>query len=138
MPFVLFPAGIGPQELALACGANDAQVLGLGQEVGLNNASEETVQETKVDLKENPPRRFDLVRLERIFNYKLEYVEFSIANFLEFNVYALGSTSSPRNCSVWEKKTLRIGCAIRLGLSIAGHRLNLKLQILPIQTAESK
>ena len=55
--------GIGPKESSLACGANDAQVLGLGQEVGLNIASEETVKATKADLEENPPRRFDLVRL---------------------------------------------------------------------------
>src|SRR5271166_477666 len=80
-PNAIRVTGIGPKELALACGANDAQVLGLGQEVGLNNASEAVVKETKADLEENPPRRFDLVRLERIFNYKLEYVEFSIANF---------------------------------------------------------
>lgn len=73
--------GIGPKELSLACGANDPQVLGLGQEVGLSIASEETVNETKADLEANPPRKFDLVRLERIFNYNLEYVEFSIANF---------------------------------------------------------
>ena len=73
--------GIGPRELALACGANDVQVLGLGQEVGLNELSEEAVKEAKADLEENPPRRFDLVRLERVFNYKLEFVEFSIEQF---------------------------------------------------------
>lgn len=73
--------GIGPRELALACGANDVQVLGLGQEVGLNELTEEAVEEAKADLEENPPRRFDLVRLERVFNYKLEFVEFSIEQF---------------------------------------------------------
>jgi hypothetical protein len=73
--------GIGPQELAFACGANDIQVLGLGQEVGLKIADETTVEETKADLEENPPRKFDLVRLERVFNYKLEFVEFSIEQF---------------------------------------------------------
>jgi hypothetical protein len=72
---------IGPEEIALACGARDEQVLGAGQEVGLTIASEAVVQETKADLKENPPRKFDLVRLERVFNYKLEFVEFSIERY---------------------------------------------------------
>jgi hypothetical protein len=49
--------------------------------VGLEEASEKLIEETKADLKENPPRQFDLVRLERVFNYRLEFVEFSVAQF---------------------------------------------------------
>ena len=74
-------SGVSPQGLAFACGANDSQVLGLGQEVGLNIASDATIQEAKDDLKENPPRKFNLARLERVFNYKLEFVEFSIEGY---------------------------------------------------------
>jgi hypothetical protein len=74
--------GLGPQQLALACGATDEQVLGgHGQEVGRDIASEEAVEETKIDLKENPPREFNLARLERVFNYSLEFVEFSVERF---------------------------------------------------------
>jgi hypothetical protein len=74
-------SGVSPQGLAFACGANDSQVLGLGQEVGLNIASDAAIHETKEDLKENPPRKFNLARLERVFNYKLEFVEFSIEGY---------------------------------------------------------
>jgi hypothetical protein len=74
-------AGAGPQELAFACGASESGVLGLTQEVGLHPVTEEAVREAEADLKENPPRKFDLVRLERVFNYKLEFVEFSVEGF---------------------------------------------------------
>ena len=72
---------VSPEGLAFACGARDTSMLGLVQEVGLNAASNEDIEETKEDLKDNPPRRFDLVRLERVFNYKLEFVEFSLEGF---------------------------------------------------------
>ena len=42
---------------------------------------EDIIEATKADLKENPPRQFDLARLERVFNYKLEFVEFSVARY---------------------------------------------------------
>jgi hypothetical protein len=70
--------GAGPQELAFACGAKDTDILGFTQEVGLSKVSEEAVSQAKASLEENPPRKFDLVRLERVFNYKLEFVEFSV------------------------------------------------------------
>jgi hypothetical protein len=81
----------GAEEIAVACGAGvevakhgeeaELKVAKDGQEVGLEEACEELIEETKADLKENPPRQFDLVRLERVFNYRLEFVEFSVAQF---------------------------------------------------------
>jgi hypothetical protein len=70
--------GAGPQELSFACGGKETSDLGFIQEVGLRDVSDQAVAEAKADLEANPPRRFDLVRLERVFNYKLEFVEFSI------------------------------------------------------------
>lgn len=70
--------GAGPEELALACGAAETSVLGHTQEVGLHSVTEEVVQKTKANLDINPPKKFDLARLERVFNYKLEFVEFSV------------------------------------------------------------
>jgi hypothetical protein len=72
---------IGPEAISLACGGQDEQLLGAGQEVGLQAASSEAVEETKRDLVVNPPRSFDLARLERVFNYSLEFVEFSVESF---------------------------------------------------------
>lgn len=74
-------SSMSPQGLAFACGASDTSLLGLVQEVGLNDATESAIENAKRDLKENPPRKFNLVRLERVFNYKLEYVEFSLEGF---------------------------------------------------------
>ncbi|MCI0392589.1 MAG: hypothetical protein MOB07_27975 [Acidobacteria bacterium] len=71
----------GAQELALACGVVKESPLPIEQEVGRDIASPDRIEETKADLKENPPRQFDLVRLERVFNYKLEFVEFSVEDY---------------------------------------------------------
>jgi hypothetical protein len=73
--------GAGPKELAFACGASETSVLGLIQEVGLKSVTDAAVVQAKADLEENPPRKFDLVRLERVFNYKLEFVEFLIEGY---------------------------------------------------------
>lgn len=70
----------GAEELAVACGAVEETSPSV-QEVGLDVASEHIIEETKADLKENPPRQFNLARLERVFNYKLEFVEFSVAHY---------------------------------------------------------
>jgi len=74
-------SSVSPEAIAYTCGANDSQILGLGQEVGLQIASKEEIDQTKTDLKENPPKKFNLARLERVFNYKLEFVEFSVEGF---------------------------------------------------------
>jgi hypothetical protein len=74
-------SGASPEELAFACGANETTVLGHIQEVGLASVTEEAVTEAMSDLTVNPPRKFDLVRLETVFNYKLEFVEFSIEGY---------------------------------------------------------
>jgi hypothetical protein len=73
--------GFGPEALSLACGAHDLQLMGADQEVGLHLADESAVDETKANLKENPPRQFDLARLERVFNYRLEFVDFSVEHY---------------------------------------------------------
>jgi hypothetical protein len=74
-------SSVSPQGLAFACGASDTSLLGLVQEVGLSDASESAIEKAKIDLEENAPRKFNLVRLERVFNYKLEFVEFSLEGF---------------------------------------------------------
>ncbi len=71
----------GAQELAIACGAVKETSLPIAQEVGRDIANSASIEKTKADLKENPPRQFDLVRLERVFNYKLEFVEFSVGEY---------------------------------------------------------
>jgi hypothetical protein len=67
--------------LALACGAGGSDELILQQEVGLTVVKPKEMEALKSDLKENPPRRFDLARIERVFNYKLEFVDFSVEHY---------------------------------------------------------
>jgi hypothetical protein len=71
----------GVEDIAAACGAGDEGAHRPTQDVGLHEVSERLLEEAKADLKENPPRQFDLARLERVFNYKLEFVEFSLSDF---------------------------------------------------------
>jgi hypothetical protein len=77
---VRLPPG-GPARLASACGVPVKGELPLGQEVGNEVVTEAVLAATTADLQENPPRAFDLSRLERVFNYKLEFVEFSLDQF---------------------------------------------------------
>jgi hypothetical protein len=71
----------GATDLARACGGGTGKEFILSQEVGLDFVKDADVRKTKADLQEVPPRRFDLARLERVFNYRLEYVEFSIEHY---------------------------------------------------------
>lgn len=67
--------------IARACGASAEADVIEKQELGLDLVDEAKLARTKKDLKEVPPRQFDLARLERVFNYKLEFVEFSLEHF---------------------------------------------------------
>lgn len=71
-------SNVSPEGLAFACGAKDSSIPGLTQEVGLHPADTPLVEKVQANLKENPPRKFNLARLERVFNYRLEFVEFSL------------------------------------------------------------
>jgi hypothetical protein len=71
----------GADEIALACGAGKDALPIQEQEVGVEIVNNDLLEETRADLRENPPRQFDLARLERVFNYKLEFVEFSVSRF---------------------------------------------------------
>jgi len=71
----------GASDIARACGAGNSEEYSANQEVGLDFANGEDIKELKKDLEKSPPRQFDLARLERVFNYKLEYVEFSLERY---------------------------------------------------------
>ena len=77
---VRLPAG-GPPQFASACGVSVRGELPLDQELGRGVVTETVLAATTADLQVNPPRAFNLSRLERVFNYKLEFVEFSLEGF---------------------------------------------------------
>lgn len=58
--------------------------LGIGEEghakreIGMEPVKAERIQAVKQDLHDNPPLKFDISRKERVFNAKLEFVEFEM------------------------------------------------------------
>lgn len=74
-----------PNGVALqATPKNLGDELGIGdegqarREIGLHIVPAQDVQAVKKDLKDNPPLKFDISRKERVFNAKLEFVEFEV------------------------------------------------------------
>lgn len=51
------------------------------QTVGLDKATRTQIGEVKKDLEVNPPQRFDVSRAVRIFNSRIQYVEFKFAGY---------------------------------------------------------
>lgn len=68
-------------DIASACGAGPELEVLVNQELGLDFVDDRKLIAVKQDLKEVPPRPFNLVRLERVFNYRLEFVEFSVEHY---------------------------------------------------------
>lgn len=69
------------QSLALACGVSSNESPELKQEIGLDCLNTAKLAAVQQDLKENPPKQFDLARIERVFNYELQFVEFKVEKF---------------------------------------------------------
>jgi hypothetical protein len=68
-----------PIEIANACAIGEAGFAAL--EVGKDPISPESVNLVKEDLRMNPPKKFDLARIELVFNSKLHFVELEIKDY---------------------------------------------------------
>ena len=68
-----------PAHLAATCGLPVEAKPTAQQEIGQERLTPKQLEQVKENLKRNPPKRFDLARLERVFNYVLQFVEFKIA-----------------------------------------------------------
>jgi hypothetical protein len=64
-----------------ACGLGDTPNPELAQEVGLDFLSNAELTKVEMDLAENPPKEFDVARIERVFNYQLQFVEFKVTDY---------------------------------------------------------
>lgn len=73
--------------IAAACGASGENAA--EQELGLEFVDIKKLNEVKADLQENPPKQFNLARLERVFSYDLQFVEFKVED------YRLGTKTLP-------------------------------------------
>jgi len=61
-------------EAAIGVGEKGAEE----QRVGLTNVKAETIQNVKNDLVNNPPQKFDVARKVRVFNSRIEFVDFKM------------------------------------------------------------
>lgn len=68
-----------PLELADACAIGERGFAAL--EVGKDPISPEIVNMVKEDLRMNPPKKFDIARIEHVFNSKLQFVELEIKDY---------------------------------------------------------
>jgi len=51
------------------------------QKIGLDKVKAETIQNVKNDLVNNPPQSFDIARKVRVFNSRIEFVEFKLEGY---------------------------------------------------------
>lgn len=69
------------ESIANACGLASDEHPELQQEIGFDYLDRSKLAEVKKDLDANPPKEFDLARLERVFNYELQFVDFAVENY---------------------------------------------------------
>jgi hypothetical protein len=68
-----------PPQLATACGAGPNGPV--APEVGSKPIDTRMVEQAKTELRERPPKEFNVARMERMFNSMLHYVELSIEDY---------------------------------------------------------
>ncbi len=79
MPAILLSGGAADQ-IAVAAGAGTSEEAPKA-EVGDKALKPAKVQEMQSDLKENPPKPFDITRRLNVFTSKVQYVQFSASNY---------------------------------------------------------
>jgi len=67
--------------IAVACGLGLDPGTPQSQEVGTEYVNTAKIEAVRRDLEAKPPKQFDLARIERVFNYKLQFVEFKVEDF---------------------------------------------------------
>jgi len=80
-PNAILLQGGSCEALAVACGLGLGPEAPLFQEVGADYVNAAKLEAVRSDLEAKPPKRFDLARIERVFNYKLQFVEFKVEDF---------------------------------------------------------
>jgi hypothetical protein len=73
-------------EITHACAANApagemSNALPMEAEIGRQAATPAEIEQTLTNLKEIPPKRFDIARVERVFNTKIQYVELEVKGY---------------------------------------------------------
>ena len=71
---------ISLSQVEKACGSSDLFIQG-SSEIGSTIVNPILIEGVKKDLTENPPKRFDIARAERVFNSRIQYVEFSLESY---------------------------------------------------------
>ena len=79
-PNALCLQDISLPQIERACGSADAS-LQASSEIGTTPVEDTLIESVKKDLTDNPPKRFDIARAERVFNSRIQYVEFSLETY---------------------------------------------------------
>jgi len=66
-----------PPVIVAACGLGDLR----DRQIGLDPVNEQAVAAVKPDLQANPPKEFNIARVERVFNSALQFVEVEILDY---------------------------------------------------------
>jgi len=66
-----------PEDIDNACGGDGSSE----PEIGKEPVSDQILEATKKNLKDNPPKPFNVARAERVFNSQLHFVEFEISHY---------------------------------------------------------
>ena len=69
------------QVLAAAAVEGASEGLASTAEIGQRPVTPQEMDATLADLRRNPPKAFDVARLERVFNSKLQYVELKVTSY---------------------------------------------------------
>ena len=75
---VIRDAPLAQVERAMAVDENS---LPSDAEIGNHVVAAKQIAEVEKDLKENPPKEFNIARAERVFNSRIQYVEFKVENY---------------------------------------------------------
>jgi len=76
-PNAIVLQGAVPPTLAAACGLGDLH----DRQIGLDPVNQRTFSAVKQDLQANPPKEFNIARVERVFNSALQFVEVEILDY---------------------------------------------------------
>jgi hypothetical protein len=79
-PNAIMLSGSSSEEIEVACGSHEESIPGKA-EIGSSGITDEKIEDVKTDLEDNPPKPFNISRIERVFSSKIQFVEFSLENY---------------------------------------------------------
>ena len=79
-PNAILLAGTNLKQVEIACGIDESTIPGKS-EIGSEIIDDKKIDEVKKNLKANPPKPFNISRIEKVFNSKIQFVEFKLEHY---------------------------------------------------------